>query len=96
MPKYVCDYDEVKKIGKNLCKTATEIKSSVKSYVSKIDNDLSEWDSAAKNSFSSVNQTQAAATTADAEYTSKLGEFIQVSADSIQQLDEQLASSIKI
>lgn len=96
MPKYVCDTEEVKRIGNELTKAAEEIVTSAQEYASKIDGDLSEWDSAAKSSFTTVNQAQIATTGVDAEYTSKLGEFIQKAAEEITKLDENLASNIKI
>lgn len=96
MSKYVCDTEEVKRIGSELIKSAEDMTTSAKEYASKIESDLSEWDSSAKSSFSAVNQAQVATTGIDAEYASKLGEFIQVAAEGITTLDEELASNIKI
>lgn len=96
MPKFVCDFDTVKTAGSNLCKTAGEMKTSLDGYASNIDGDLSDWSSPAKTSFTTVNKTQVTTSQADAEFANKLGEFIQKAAESIQALDEGMASQIKI
>ena len=96
MPKLVCDFDTVKGAGKNLSTTAGEMKESLTGYESNIEGDLKDWNSPAKNSFISVNKTQIATSQADAEIANKLGEFIVKAAESIEALDEGLASKIKI
>lgn len=96
MPKLVCDFEAVKTIGDNLIKTAGEMTDSLKTYSGNIDNDLSGWNSPAKNSFTSANTTQVTTANANAELATKLGEFIKLGAESIQKLDEELASKISI
>ena len=96
MPKLVCDFDTVKSVGKNLSTTAGEMKESLTGYESNIEGDLKDWNSPAKNSFITVNKTQIATSQADAEIANKLGEFILKAAESIEALDEGLASKIKI
>lgn len=96
MPKYVCDFETVKQIGSDLVKAADSINTSVTNYATNIEGNLSDWTSSAKNSFVSVNSVQVATTTSNVEYTTKLGEFIQLAAESIEKVDEGLASSIKI
>ena len=56
MPKYVCDFDTVRTIGKNLAETAGEIKDFLTDYATKITSDTAGWKSDAKTSFEGVNQ----------------------------------------
>ena len=94
MPKYVCDFETVRTIGKNLVGTAGEIKSYLTEYITKIKSDTAGWQSDAKTSFEGVNQVYTATTSGDVEYAVQIGEFIQYAADTIEETDSSI--SIKI
>ena len=91
MAKYVCDYDQVTKIGENLCKSAEDVKTAVNTYSSSIESDLSSWTGVAKDSYSTTNNEQVQTTIKDAEYVNALGEFIKDASSQIQAKDEELA-----
>ncbi len=92
MAKYVCDFDQVQSVGKNICDAASEMETSVSTYSSNIDGDLSGWNGAAKDSFNTTNTEQVAQATSNAQSMNELGNFIQDAAQSIQSLDSELAS----
>ena len=92
MAQYICDYAQVTAIGEKLCQAASDLQSSVNSYSSKIDGDLSTWTGVAKNNFASSNQAQVQASLADAEYMKNLGEYIKEVSAQIQAVDDELAS----
>lgn len=92
MAKYVCDFDQVISIGQKVCEAVSEIENSVNTYSSRIESDLSTWNGNAKNSFVKTNSEQVKVATTDLAYVKELGEFIQSSAQSIQQLEEQLGT----
>ena len=92
MAKYVCEYDTVIQAGEKLCTMATELETSVTNYSSKISSDLSGWTGSAKSTFTTTCDEQVAKAKANAQEAKAVGEFIKKAAQSIQQLDEQLAS----
>ena len=92
MAKYVCDFEQVTAIGEKICQAATDISSSVKTYSTSIDGDLSEWNGNAKDQFNTANTSLVSTATTDAEYVNSLGEFIKKASSSIQELEEELAS----
>ena len=91
MAKYVCDFDTVTTIGKEICTAASDINSAISDYNSTIDSHLSSWEGSAKTSFEKTNATQVATSKKDATYINELGEYIQSAAKSIQALEEELA-----
>ena len=96
MPKYVCDFDEVRNIADNLLKSAEGYKDDLDTYSKSIESDLKDWDSPAKGSFTTVNTSQVVTSTADAEYATKLSEYIKLAADKIEELEKDIASSLDI
>jgi len=92
MAKYVCDYGAVVSAGQSLIQAASELTSATNNYSSKITSDLSTWSGEAKSAFMSQCESQVAATLQKAQTISEFGEFIVKAAQSIQELDDQLAS----
>ena len=92
MAQYVCDVEQVIAIGEQVCQAVTALEASVTAYSSNIDGDLSGWTGTAKSSFKSTNDEQVKQTTTDLSQINELGEFIKSSAQSIQALEEQLAT----
>lgn len=94
MAKYVCDFEAVRTIGKDLFGTAGEIKSYLTEYSTKIKGDTAGWVSDAKTSFEGVNQAYITATSGDIEYAVQIGEFIQYVADTIEETDSSIPIKI--
>lgn len=92
MAKYVCDFSEVNRIGNELCSLAEELKSYVNNYDSKVQGDLSSWDGAAKSAFIGQCTAQISIANSNAEMLNELGDFIKNASQSIEQLDDELAS----
>lgn len=91
MPKYVCDFEQVYSIGESLCNVSNDIHSSVTSYSSKIDSDLSSWDGVAKNAFVKTNESHIQNVEKDLEYINEFGEFIKSASKEIESLENELA-----
>ena len=94
MPKYVCDFDTVRTIGKNLAETAEEIKDFLTDYATKITSDTAGWKSDAKTSFEGVNQAYTTTANGDAAYAAQIGGFIQYAADQIEEKDSSIIIKI--
>lgn len=92
MAQYICDYAQVTAIGEKLCQAASELESSINSYSSAVEGDLSNWTGVAKNNFANSNQAQVKASLIDAEYMKNLGEYIKEVSAQIQAVDDELAS----
>ena len=92
MPKYVCDFETVKDNGNKMLDIAKSISSSINTYSQTIDKDLSSWEGVAKNSFDKTNTNQIEAGKKTANYVNEKGEFILKVANSIEQLETELAS----
>ena len=91
MAKFVCDYEQVTSIGEKMCQAATDVSTSVSSYSSSIESDLSTWTGVAKESYQATNSDQAQLAMKDADYINSLGEFIKDASSQIQKLDDELA-----
>ena len=91
MPKYVCDFEQVHSIGESLCNVSNEIHSSVTSYSSKIDSDLSSWDGVAKNAFVKTNESHIQNVENDLKYINDFGEFIKNVSKEIESLESELS-----
>ena len=96
MPKYVCCFDEVRNIAESLAKAAEGYIEDLNTYSKGITADLADWDSPAKTSFTTVNASQVATSTTDAEYATKLSEYIKLAADKIEELEKDIASKMEI
>ncbi len=93
MARYVCAFDSVRAIGNKVKEEGTNLKNSINTYSTTIDNDLSGWTGGtAKNSFETSNGQIVASSTADAEYIIALGEFIVEAANRIEEVENQLSS----
>lgn len=91
MAKFVCDYEQVIAAGEKLSTMAAELETSVTNYSSKITSDLSGWTGDAKTQFTTTCNTEVEKAKANAQEAKAVGEFIKKAAQSIQELDEQLA-----
>ena len=96
MAKYVCDYETVIEIGKQVCSTAQTINGDLDTYKGAVEKDLADWKSIAKNSFVTTNTAQVTAGKAMAEVANSVGSYIQAAAQAIQSTDEGLAGQISI
>ena len=92
MAKYVCDYATVISAGQNLIQAANDLTSAANTYSSKITSDLSSWSGEAKAAFVTTCTSQVEDTLKKAQEISEFGEFVVKAAQSIQQLDDSLAS----
>lgn len=92
MARYVCDFAAVRDVGQKVQKEGEELRNSINTYSTTIDNNLSGWTGGtAKSSFMSSNQKIVEASTAHAEYMIALGQFIQAAADKIESVENQLS-----
>ena len=92
MPKYVCEFEEVTKAGKDMCKTASDLVSSVKTYTSNLENELSQWTGEAKESFTKAETERLQTIGNTAAYLDNYGQFVQFASKAIEEADEQLSS----
>lgn len=92
MAKYVCDFSEVNRIGKELRSLAEELKTCVENFDSKVQSDLSSWNGTAKSSFVDQCKAQKIIANSNAEVLGELGDFVMSAANNIQQLDDEFAS----
>lgn len=92
MAKYVCEFGSVISAGQKIIEAANDLTNAANTYSSKIESDLAGWSGEAKSSFSATCTSQVQATLAKAAEISAFGEFVVKAAQSIQQLDDQLAS----
>ena len=91
MPKFVCDFATVKSAGKSIATSASDIRTSISTYSSKIEENLAGWDSTTKTSFVSVNEEEVTKANGMSDYAEKLGQFIEEAATKIEELEEELA-----
>lgn len=96
MPKYVCDFEQVRSIADNLAKTAQDYGSDLTTYEKNINSNLHDWESPAKSAFTTTNATQVATSNVDVEFATQLSNYIKDSATSIENLEEELAGAMKI
>ena len=92
MAKYVCDFQTVNTIAKNLENQANELINSMGSYTSTLSSDLTKYTGDAKNNFIASNQTKAQTIKSNAVQISELSKFIKDASDRIQEAESQLAS----
>ncbi len=92
MAKYVCDFEQVSSIGNEICEAVSDMLSSLTTYSSNIESNLSSWSGEAKSSFTATNSSLISQTTSDFEYINSLGEFIKASSEAIQSVEEELAA----
>ena len=96
MAKYVCDIEQVHAIGEKLCTSVATIGTSISSYSTNIETDLSGWTGegaqSGKEAFITAKNEQVASANKDVEYANELGEFIQEAAENIQKVEDELVS----
>lgn len=92
MAKYVCDYAQVKAIGDNLINASTNMQTSVTTFSSSIESDLSTWSGSAKDGFTTQSTGQVELANQDAEKIRQAGEYIKEAAAAIEDLDNSLAA----
>lgn len=96
MAKYVCDFNAVKQAGKNIATAGENMTSSVTTYTSTIEANTSGWDSITKDSYVTVNEAEIENMNNLATSVSEFGKFIEDAATQIEELENDLASSIQI
>ena len=92
MAKYICEFGSVISAGQKIIEAAGDLTNAANTYSSRIESDLAGWNGEAKGNFTSTCTSQVQATLAKAQEISAFGEFVVKAAQSIQQLDDQLAS----
>lgn len=92
MAKFVCDFEQVKSMGEKMCTMASDLQASISEGSSKIDGSLASWNGEAKSDFSSKLSSQIKIAMQTAKKAEATGEFIKKAAQSIEELDEELAS----
>ena len=92
MAKFVCDVEQVVAAGEKLISMASELKSAVSNYAGTVTSDLSSWDGSSKGSFTRQCEGQVKFAESNADEAQNIGEFIKSSAQSIQSLDDELAT----
>ncbi len=98
MPKYVCDTDLVFSEGKKICDSVNEMNTSTSNYSNNVESDVNGWTGDAaggKDSFVKAKNDQVESAKNDCTYVNEVGEFIQESAKTIDQLEDDL-SALKI
>ena len=91
MAKFVCDTAVVKEAGKKIATSAGDVRTSISNYSSKIEGELSGWDSSSKTSFIDVNEKQVTESNNMSDYAEQLGKFVEEAATKIEELEEELA-----
>lgn len=92
MAKYVCDFDVVTSVGSKMCDISSNINTSISTYSSTIDKDLSSWEGNAKSSFETTNNKEIETAKEVATFVNEKGEYILKVAQSIEALESELAS----
>lgn len=92
MAKYVCDFAQVKATGEKMCNTAVTMQTSVTTFASSIESDLSTWSGAAKENFYNQCSSQVEIANQNANKIKSAGEYIKKVAEAIEQLDNELAT----
>lgn len=92
MAKYVCDFQAVRDAATKLGQTAGDMTASIDTYSSTIESDLEGWESASKTSYMVANEEQKAKIKSVNEYATNMSEYIKLVADSIEQLENELAN----
>lgn len=91
MAKFVCDFDEVRKAGQNLSKTAGEMETSIKTYGTTIESDLAGWESSSKNAYINANNMQIKSAEQVNKYAENLSKYIVDAANKIEECENKLS-----
>lgn len=92
MSKYICDFDALKTIAINLKKFSSDMSSTITSYESNIQSDLSGWTGTAKESFSQGLSSQIESAKTYAKSVDELSNFITKAAEAIEAKEAEIAS----
>lgn len=92
MAKFVCDFEQVKNMGEKMCTMASDLQDSISNGSSKIEGSLASWNGEAKSDFSSKLASQIKTAMQTATKAELTGEFIKKAAQSIEKLDDELAT----
>lgn len=92
MSKYICDFDALKTIAINLKKFSSDMSSTITSYESNIQSDLSGWTGTAKESFSQGLSSQIASAKTYAKSVDELSNFITKAVEAIEAKEAEIAS----
>lgn len=92
MSKYICDFEALKTIAINLKKYASDMNSTITSYESNVQSDLSGWTGTAKDSFSQGLSSQIASAKTYAKSVDDLSNFITKAVEAIESKEAELAS----
>ena len=92
MPKYVCDYDVVAAVAQQIIQSASDLNAATATYSGRFESDLSGWNSTAKNNLATQYNGQIDKIKEKTQYMNNFGEFLLGATNSIQDLDNQLAS----
>ena len=92
MARYVCDFNELNNQSKKLKEVASNMKSEVSTYKSKISEDLSGWNSPAKTDLFAAINKRTPRVEDMAQTIDDLGNFINEQTNKINNLEEKLAT----
>jgi len=92
MAELVCDFEQVRAAGKALTRASSDYKTAVQSFPTNIESDLATWTGSSKDSFMVSVESQANTSMEVCEQVRLVGEFITKAADSIENMEEELAS----
>ncbi len=92
MSKYVCDYDVVSQVGNQLIQSCSDLESATTTYAGRFESDLSSWTGSSKAVLTKQFSGQVEIMKKRIQYVNEFGEFIVKTAQSIQELDQQLGA----
>lgn len=92
MAKIVCDTDAVRTAGKDIVAEAENMAGDYDESSKKIEEITSGWEAESKDSFASAEWQRAQVVMNDVATLANFGFFLQYIADSIDELEEQLAT----
>lgn len=91
MSKYVCDYDSIDTISKQIKEKANNMTNFLNQYIKEIESSLSRWNSDSKESFIKKNNEEVAKIKNVISNIEKLSEFLSSSSTAIKNKDDDLS-----
>ena len=92
MAELVCDFEQVKIAGEALNRASYEYEAAIRNFPTNIESDLASWKGSSKDNFSAGVESQVNASMEVCEQVRSVGEFITNAANSIETMEEELAS----
>lgn len=92
MAKYVCEYEVVKSAASKLDSYATTMEGELSSYISNVNETISNWSGIAKEKYVASTNNHIATIRHNINQVRALSEFIKKAADAIESTDQSLAS----